>query len=298
MYDVAQELVLSHGGDPRRLWVVPGRDRAERIRQRLRDVGVRPARTRMILGALYDTRLLREAPPDFKDDIYVRGLMYAFGLSPTTRSDDVLDAGHALFGRIIWPMDVVFWRLGRNDIDTRPKLVKYYNARIRDGRDNRYRALWDKRKRAYGDIVNAAMSFLRNAPSGRGWVVKRDDYAMAIGFTLTNISDGVAHEFAGGSVGTWVGYGFDVTTGTVTAWESVWFSTAGRRAESKKWRDALWRQKYFCDFHDDGQDRCWEEYYRSVRKRSIAESPVNWRRPERQLVRASLNVIKLMRRPL
>jgi hypothetical protein len=120
--------VIDHqyGGDPRRIWRRgDGKPLLEVLEK---EVGVGPARVRMIIGALRDNRLINPGKIDFKPDVWVTRLMNALHLCSTTRVNAVLQDGRRLF-RDPWLADTCFYVSGAAyGVKTRAQFGKLYRT--------------------------------------------------------------------------------------------------------------------------------------------------------------------------
>jgi hypothetical protein len=247
VHKIARAIQGKFGGDPRKIWE-PGRERPL-LETLQNDLGVGPAISRMLIGALRDHGLIKLRKSDFKPDIWVRRLMKALDLCKTDEWRDCLKAAKECFSDP-WVADRCFYHLGADyGIKTKRQFQDYFSKMQR----------WIRsRSRASKKVQKFRNDFLADI-GNKDWNFYNDSSRHWIGLDLVKTKGSLARPMDADNpcnLWVWLGIGFDGDT--VSAIE---IGGDERYFASKKIRSKLTEFKLKEQNHDPsitkGQRKYW-----------------------------------------
>ena len=106
---IAREIVERYDGDARKIWrsQAPGM-----VLKRLEEMNVGPKISRMVVGALYDTKQISGAG-DLAPDIHVRRVLGRVFTGEVVSPDEALGIARKIRPRTSWKLDSPLWSLGK-----------------------------------------------------------------------------------------------------------------------------------------------------------------------------------------
>ena len=107
---IAREIVERYDGDARKIWrsQPPGK-----VLERLEEMNVGPKISRMIVGALYDTKQISGAG-DLAPDIHIRRVLGRVFTGEVVSPDEALEIARKIRPRTSWKLDSPLWSLGKS----------------------------------------------------------------------------------------------------------------------------------------------------------------------------------------
>lgn len=113
VYTIGRKLATYYGGDARRIW----EDQSiGEVLYRLTELGVGPAISRMVVGALIDTRIL-SGRGDVKPDVHVRRVLGRLLMGtefPSDRPEEAVEATRRMCPENPWLLDRGLYVLGKS----------------------------------------------------------------------------------------------------------------------------------------------------------------------------------------
>lgn len=113
VYTIGKRIVAYYGGDSRNIW--EGQSIGE-VLHRLSDLGVGPAISRMVVGALFDTGIL-SGRADVKADVHVcrvLGRLLMGSSFPFDRPEEAVEATRRMCPENPWLLDRALYMLGKS----------------------------------------------------------------------------------------------------------------------------------------------------------------------------------------
>jgi hypothetical protein len=237
----------------------------------------------MLVGALRDHDLVK-GTSDFKDDVHVRRGMKKLGLTRSDSSEEVLAAGRELFGQDSWAVDLVLYRLGKENLCTKAHIQRIHRERIIEKRDQKVRQAWASRKALWGSVIRSAMVATRNTLTDPRWNVKPSHDETSTGFLLSQRRGLLSSQFREGGLYIWTGLELNVSHASIDLYSGFEFEADGRLARTRRFRDELVKGRYDAEYEDTSGG--WEKHYRTLGSFGYGRNP---EAVKKQVVKASVD---------
>lgn len=198
LHRIARTIRDQFQGDPRIIWTAA---QSPPLLSRLNDnLRVGPGLSRMIIGALRDHQLINLRRSDYKPDIHVRAFMHDLGLSPTTKTADVLEAA-SLF-QDPWVADTAIYHLRAElGLRTEAEFDHYYEQMSE----------WQRTRSQFQNRLFGAKSALSAKLDSTAWELLSDHSSHWVGFDLVRQNGPLASVMQQDDpcpLWAWIGVGF------------------------------------------------------------------------------------------